>query len=82
MKLRAKGKKVTVPSPPAALRIGGDDTPVNSRKPFYGGDPSTTLTAAPPANNIGSYTPPPKNAPWVAIPTSVKPTPYRNVIVR
>lgn len=82
MKLRASGKKVTVPSPPPALRMGGDATPVNIRRPFYDGVTSPVMYSAPPSNNIGKYTPPPKQAPWVVIPLGIRPTPYRNVIVR
>ena len=88
MKLRAKGRKVTVPTPPAALNgrgaglstsfASGDSTPVNSRREANGRANMNT-SAAKPAENIGKYTAPPKNKPWVDIPSTVKPTPYRSV---
>jgi hypothetical protein len=75
VKLRAKGKKIPVPTPPAILQSakGGDPTPV----PSHGGTvPSTrgTVSFGPRPITIGVYTPPPKNPIWTQIPTSIKPT--------
>ncbi len=91
VKLNAKGKKITTPSPPAALPVGGrgtgealntlgtDPTPVNSNRPFYNGTPSSHFSSSNPSTNVGKYVAPPKNIPWAAIPTSVKPTRLRSV---
>ena len=84
IKLRASGKKVSVPSSPSALNgradgvaspyMPGDSTPVNSHRGFAGAAQGTMMVGPAPTN-IGKYTPPPKNPIWTNIPTSIKPTP-------
>lgn len=75
VKLRASGTKATIPSPPEALREGGDGTPVNSRRNFYDGQVDGVVMFGAPATNVGRYIPPPKNPIWVQIPISIVPTP-------
>ncbi len=75
IKLRASGQGAIIPTPPKALRMGGDDTPVNSRRGFYDGSLQAGLVVGPPIVNIGNYIPPPKNPIWTPIPTTIVPTP-------
>ncbi len=75
VKLRASGRQVTVPSPPAALREGGDATPVNTRRGYYDGAIAGVVSFGPKPTVMPLYVPPPKNPIWVQIPTSIKPTP-------
>lgn len=79
VKLRAKGKPVVTPTPPAILQShenGGDATPVNSRRERYNGATQGAVSFGPTPNNIGKYVAPPQNPIWVQIPTSIRPTPY------
>ena len=79
IKLRAKGKTVPVPTSPAMLQteaMGGDATPVNSRRKAYNGAVQGAVAFGPRPNNIGKYVPPPKNAIWVQVTTTIKPTPF------
>lgn len=80
VKLRAKGKKVPVPTPPAIqqtqVETGGDATPVNSRRERYNGATQGAVAFGPRPNNIGRYIAPPKNPIWTQVPTTIVPTPF------
>lgn len=76
VKLRASGRQAIIPTPPPALRMGGDATPVTNRMPFHNGASSGVVHFGPAFVNIGIYIPPPKNPIWAVIPTSIVPTPY------